>query len=93
MAIPKDAVAWRWSENNGQSWFAWRTDWEYHSKAVEAGCLIEYALPNKPEDRDDVKLFRKLLSYQYWHRQHLVSQDDVRNAIRKAINKYRTNKG
>lgn len=38
----------------------------------------------------DGKLFRKLISYQYWHRQELVRHDDVRTAIDKALNKYRT---
>lgn len=38
-----EAVAWRWSESNGERWFDWTTDWSYHDKAVEFGCLIEYA--------------------------------------------------
>lgn len=39
--------------------------------------------------RPDARLFRKLLSYQYWHRQELVRHKDVRRAVQLARNEYR----
>lgn len=41
-----DAVAWRWSENDGQSWFDWRTDFSHYERAKKMGCRIELAFPH-----------------------------------------------
>lgn len=41
--IGLDAIAWRWSENGGKSWYDWTTEWTHHMRAIELGCLIEYA--------------------------------------------------
>jgi len=44
-----EPVAWRWSESDGQHWFAWTAKWDNHERAKELGCLIEYAHPPKAE--------------------------------------------
>jgi len=71
-----EPVAWRWSESDGQHWFAWTAKWDNHERAKELGCLIEYAHPPKaepaPELTDDeieavIKdLNRKLSGIQGW---------------------------
>lgn len=51
-----EPVAWRWSESNGERWFGWTTDWSHHDRAVEIGCLVEYAAPSAPQPAESVKL-------------------------------------
>lgn len=51
-----EPVAWRWSESNGERWFAWTTDWSHHDRAVEMGCLIEYAFPQPAEPEQHATL-------------------------------------
>lgn len=68
-------------------WF----DGEYEDPRTHAAwnALQSYASLSAQDENKDARLFRKLLSYEYWHRQELVRHADVRQAIEKAPNKYR----